>query len=234
MKAYENICEGKFCQRNNRFIAIVNIDGKEEVCHVKNTGRCRELLVPGAKVYLEKSTNPKRKTAYDLVAVQKGERLVNMDSQLPNAVAYEWIAQGGFGFSLRELQREVTYGDSRYDLYGVMEDGTPCFIEVKGVTLEEDGIARFPDAPTQRGVKHINGLIRGVKEGLACYILFVIQMKGVKYFTPNDKMHPQFGEALRRAVREGVNVLAVDCEVTVDSMRIQEPVLVRLEEEDGV
>lgn len=227
---YKDICSGSFISRPNRFIAYVEINGRREKCHVKNTGRCRELLVPGVTVYLEKSDKTDRKTQYDLIAVEKNGAVVNMDSQLPNAVAFEWVSKGGLGFIPVSVKREVTYGDSRFDLYCMRGDGRECLIEVKGVTLEYEGVARFPDAPTERGIKHVKGLAKCVKDGYDTYILFVIQMTGIRYFMPNYETQPEFGKALIMARDEGVNILAVDCMVTSDSMKINDFIEVRLEE----
>lgn len=232
MKYSGNIISGIFVKRMNRFIAIVEIDGVEETCHVKNTARCRELLLPGAKVYLEESDNPMRKTRYSLVAVKKGRRLVNLDSQIPNAAAYEWVKTGRFRPDIVNVRREVTFGKSRFDLYAEAMDGTRMFIEVKGVSLVENDVVRFPDAPTERGVKHIYELCEAVKHGYDAYILFVIQMEDVVYFRPNDEMQKELGDALRYAVTQGVRILAMDCKVTPDSMTIHEPVPVRLEYND--
>ncbi len=223
---YKNIVPGTFLRRPNRFIAHIEIDGKEEICHVKNTGRCRELLPPGAKVWCERSTNPARKTAYDLIAVQKGSRLINMDSQAPNAAAKEWLAAGGLG-RIENLRPESRHGDSRFD-FSFTKDGIPCFLEVKGVTLETEGVCAFPDAPTLRGAKHLRELTQLAKEGYGAYILFVIQMSDVKYLHPNDTTDPEFGKALREAAKAGVNVLAMDCTVTPDTMEIHSPVEVKL------
>ena len=223
---YENMVSGIFLARPNRFIAHVRIDGQEEVCHVKNTGRCRELLPVGARVWCQKSSNPNRKTKYDLIAVQKGHRIINMDSQAPNIAAGEWLRGGGLG-ELTELKAESTHGDSRFD-FSFLLDGKRCFLEVKGVTLENDGVCAFPDAPTQRGAKHLRGLTAAAKEGYGAYVLFVIQMADVKYLQPNDVTDPAFGAALREAAENGVTILAVDCAVTEDEMVIRQPVLVKL------
>ena len=217
---------GSFLARPNRFIAHVEIDGNTEVCHVKNTGRCRELLPMGAKVWCEVSNNPARKTKYDLITVQKCERLINMDSQAPNIAAKEWLLAGGLG-KIENLKSETTQGESRFD-FSFTKDGRPCFLEVKGVTLENDGICAFPDAPTQRGAKHLRGLSQLAKEGYGAYVLFVIQMTDVKYLHPNDATDPNFGAALRQASADGVQILAVDCRVTEDSMDIENKVEVRL------
>ena len=224
---YEHIKTGRFISRPNRFVAQVELSGRTEVCHVKNTGRCRELLTPGAQVYLEESSNPARKTKYDLVAVKKGERLINMDSQAPNRAVKEWLEKKRLFPDLTVLKPETTYQTSRFDFY-IEAGDRKVFLEVKGVTLEEDGVVRFPDAPTQRGVKHIRELMECVKDGYQAMILFVIQMKGVRYLEPNDETHLAFGEALRSAQKAGVQILACDCLVTEDSMEIDEPVEVCL------
>lgn len=284
---YQNIREGHFISRPNRFIAKIDIDGQEEVVHVKNTGRCAELLVPGAKVYVQdsqpkaselvladgrtsdseqlqkemqvdvsaKSTNKgkTRKTRWDLIAVRKGDRLINMDSQVPNKIVKEWLEQGRFvQGSLRKnsseednserenwnlsnlvgeitkIQPEYTYGQSRIDLY-VEAGERKILIEVKGVTLEENGIVRFPDAPSERAVKHVHELKEAIKEGYECYVFFVIQMSGVRYFTPNMDTHPEFGEALQEATEAGVHVVAYDCLVGEDEIQIQNSVPVVLD-----
>ena len=223
---YGKMVEGRFLARPNRFIAHIEIDGNVEVCHVKNTGRCKELLVPGCTVYCQRAGNPNRKTKFDLIAVQKGERLINMDSQAPNQAAGEWLASGGLG-EISELRAEVKQGDSRFD-FSFVKDGKKCFLEVKGCTLEDDGVCAFPDAPTERGAKHIRGLTRLVQEGYGAYILFVIQMADVKYIRPHDETDPEFGRALREAAANGVQVIAMDCAVGVDRMEIRLPVLVKL------
>ena len=223
---YGTMVPGTFIARPNRFIAHVEIDGKVEICHVKNTGRCRELLPPGAKVWCRVSDNPNRKTKYDLITVQKGDRLINMDSQAPNAAAKEWLLSGALGH-VENLRPETVHGDSRFD-FSFTLDGKPCLMEVKGVTLEHDGVCAFPDAPTERGVKHLRGLARSAREGYGAFVLFVIQMPDVKYLRPNDDTDPAFGAALREAAEAGVTVLAMDCGVTPDIMEIRLPVLVRL------
>lgn len=223
---YDNMVQGRFLARPNRFIAHVVIDGKEEICHVKNTGRCAELLTPNAVVWCQKATNPTRKTKFDLIAVQKGDRLINMDSQAPNIAAKEWLLSGGLG-EITDLRSEVTCGDSRFD-FAFRKDGRQCYLEVKGVTLEDDGVCAFPDAPTERGAKHLRGLQRAASEDCGAYVLFVIQMPDVKYLHPNDKTDPHFSQALREVSRNGVTVLAMDCAVTPDSMAIRLPVLVKL------
>ena len=222
---YKNMVPGTFLARPNRFIAHIELDGKTEICHVKNTGRCRELLPPGAKVWCEKSDNPARKTQYDLITVKKGNRLINMDSQAPNAAAKEWLLAGGLG-EIVNLRPESRYGDSRFD-FSFTKDGVPCFLEVKGVTLENDSICAFPDAPTTRGTKHLQELTKLAKEGYGAYILFVIQMSDVRYLHPNDTTDPAFGKALREAAQAGVQILAMDCAVTEDSMVLRNPVEVR-------
>ena len=216
---YQNVVSGRFLDRPNRFIAHVEIDGQVQTVHVKNTGRCKELLVPGATVYLEGSNDPKRKTAWDLIAVEKGDRLINMDSQAPNKVFGEWVTAGGFLPGVTLVRPETRYGNSRFDFY-VEADGKGHFIEVKGVTLEENGVVRFPDAPTERGVKHVEELVRAREDGYESWVCFVIQMSGVKRFEPNDRTHPEFGAALRRATRAGVHVLALVCSVARDRLTI--------------
>ena len=222
---YENIVKGVFLERPNRFIAICKIDDKEEICHVKNTGRCRELLIKGSEVYLEKSLNPNRKTAYDLVAVQKGDRLINMDSQVVNKVALEFVPT--LFADAKLIKPEYKYGNSRFDIY-VETESEKIFVEVKGVTLEEDGIVRFPDAPTERGVKHLKELQKAITEGYKAYVLFVIQMSDVKYFEPNRQTHRQFADALKEAKDNGVIPLAYDCSVTPDEIKIRKPVLIKI------
>ncbi|MBQ8318529.1 MAG: DNA/RNA nuclease SfsA [Lachnospiraceae bacterium] len=228
---YKNIVEGKFISRPNRFIAHVEIEGVEYVVHVKNTGRCRELLQPGATVYLEKSDNPARKTLYDLVSVKKGKRIVNMDSQLPNGLVEEWLRESD---EAREIlgditfiKREKTYGKSRFDIY-VEAGDRKIFIEVKGVTLENDNVVSFPDAPTERGIKHLNELVDALEDGYETYVFFVVQMEGVDYFTPAWDKHKAFGDALVNAHNKGVSVLAYDCKVSEDEVRINEAVMVQL------
>lgn len=224
---YKKVCRGRFIARPNRFIAHVELNGHVEVCHVKNTGRCRELLTPGAEVYLEWSDNPARRTCYDLIAVNKGGLLINMDAQAPNKVFGEFAASGKFWPGLTAIRPEFTWEDSRFDFR--LEDGCgPIFVEVKGVTLEEAGEARFPDAPTERGVKHLRGLQRVVEQGGRAAVFFVIQMEGATRFRPNDDTHPAFGQALREAAGAGVQVLAYDCTVTPETLEIRAPVPVEL------
>lgn len=224
---YQAVEKGRFLARPNRFIAHVEVDGRTEICHVKNTGRCRELLLPGVPVYLEPSANPARKTKYDLIAVEKGNRLINMDAQAPNKVFGEWAAAGKFLPGLTAIRPEFTWEDSRFDFLLEDERGK-IFVEVKGVTLEEDGEVRFPDAPTERGVKHLHGLRRAVEQGHRAAVFFVVQMKGAARFRPNDATHPAFGAALREAAENGVGVYAYDCRVTPDSLTIDAPVPVQL------
>ena len=227
---YGKIVEGRFIDRPNRFIAHVEIGGVVETVHVKNTGRCRELLQPNALVYLEEGMNPERKTPYDLVAVMKGDVLVNMDSQAPNKAVKEWLEESDFFSDLILLCPEKTFGNSRFDFYGETGE-TKFFMEVKGVTLEEDGVMRFPDAPSERAVKHLEELIEAKKAGYEAYVMFVIQMKGAKYFAPHWDMHPDFAAALEKAAHAGVKVLAYDCIVTPQSMKLDKPVQVRLRED---
>ena len=223
---YENMVEGIFLERPNRFVAYVEIAGQVEVCHVKNTGRCRELLPKGARVLCQRSKRPGRKTQYDLISVYKNNRLINMDSQAPNVAAREWLAAGGLG-QIQQLRPETVHGDSRFDFSFVL-GGRQCFLEVKGVTLEEDGVCAFPDAPTSRGVKHLKGLTQAAREGYGAYVLFVIQMEDVKHLHPNDITDPAFGNALREAAEEGVEVLAMDCCVTETEMHLGKAVPIKL------
>lgn len=224
---YKNVVEGRFVERPNRFIAKVEIGDSTERVHVKNTGRCRELLLPGAGVFLEKSHSPKRSTAYDLVAVRKGDRIINMDSQAPNRAVGEWLREGTLFPGTKLVQPEKTYGNSRFDFYIETEDDR-IFLEVKGVTLEEEGVVRFPDAPSDRAVKHVQELMQARRAGYRAVVLFVVQMEGVRFFTPNRDTHPEFADALCRAAEEGVEVLAYDCHVTPGAMRVSRPVLVVL------
>ena len=220
---YERIEKAVFLERPNRFIAYTELNGRKETVHVKNTGRCAELLVPGASVYIQRSANPDRKTKWDLISVEKGERMINMDSQIPNRLVEEWIRGGHLFRDVTLVRPETTYGNSRFDLY-VEAEGKRIFIEVKGVTLEENGVCRFPDAPSERAVKHLEELILAKQEGYETYVFFVIQMKDVRYFTPNTDTHPAFAEALRRAAAAGVHILAYDCTVSPDSIEIDSPV----------
>lgn len=225
---YERISKGTFLERPNRFIAYAEMAGKTEVIHVKNTGRCAELLIPGASIYVQESDNPARKTKWDLIGVEKGSRMINMDSQVPNLVVKEWIESGHLTSDIRMVRPETAYGNSRFDLY-VETGSSRIFIEVKGVTLEEEGVVRFPDAPSDRAVKHLQELEKAVREGYEAYVFFVIQMKGVRYFTPNMDTHPAFCEALKSAKAAGVNILAYDCRVSGDRIEIADPVPVVLE-----
>lgn len=232
---YENICKGNFIARPNRFIAEVLIDGKKEKAHVKNTGRCRELLIPGTEVYLEDfyGRMGTRKMRYSLIGVKKGDILVNMDSQAPNKVCEEALLDGSLQLpgmaKLIFVKREKTFGDSRFDFYVEDENGEKGWLEVKGVTLAEDHIARFPDAPTERGVKHVYELCKAVKEDYKGFVLFVIQMTGIQQFEPNDRTHRAFGDALRQAVKKGVAVLAYDCKVTEDTLELKNQIPVMLD-----
>ena len=221
---YSRTRTGIFRTRPNRFIAIVDIDGTDTVCHVKNTGRCKELLVPGCTVVLAAADNPARKTPYDVIAVYKGDRLINMDSQAPNAVAAAYLAER---FPDATIRREVTYGDSRLDFY-MAQGENEWLIEVKGCTLEVDNTGYFPDAPTQRGVKHLQHLTRAVQEGYRAAVLFIIQMEGITAIRPNDITHPAFGEALRQAAAAGVELWAGDCAGTPDTLTHRRPVPVEL------
>ena len=220
---YEGIREARFLRRPNRFIAVAELDGAETVCHVKNTGRCRELLIPGARIYLQQAANPARKTAWDLIAVEKGARLINMDAAAPNAVFAEWLRGGGAGFQPDLVRPECVHGDSRFDFYFEVGE-RKLFAEIKGVTLEADGIVRFPDAPTARGVKHLRGLRRCVEEGFEAWAVFVIQMRGVDHFEPNRATDPAFAQALMEAREAGVRLLALDCAVSPDRLCIRDEV----------
>jgi len=229
---YSNIKKATFFSRPNRFIAECEIDGEKVIAHVKNTGRCKELLIPGAAVYLDEPTGRERKTKYDLVAVEKqcgnGQKiLINMDSQAPNEAAAEFLKNGDLFPNATKIRREVTKGNSRFD-FCIEQGDSITFLEVKGVTLENNGISSFPDAPTERGVKHIEELIDLKKRGFGAAILFVIQMKGITEFRPNDLTHKAFGNALRRASKAGVGIFAYDCIVTVNSVIVDQPVEVML------
>ena len=222
---YENIVEGVFLQRPNRFIAICEIDGKEEICHVKNTGRCRELLFKGVNVYLEKSSNPNRKTQYDLVCVQKNNKLINMDSQIPNYVVTESLDK--IFNDITYVKQEYKYGNSRFDIY-VETKTDKIFVEVKGVTLEEDGAVRFPDAPTERGVKHLKELQKAVSEGFRACVVFLVQMQDVKYFEPNYETHPEFASELKKAYENGVEIFVYDSVVTPDEIKLNKSVKIKM------
>ena len=224
---YKNTVSGIFISRPNRFIAEVQVGDEIKICHVKNTGRCRELLLPGARVILEHSVAENRKTEYDLVAVYKADILINIDSQAPNKVFGEWLSAGGFIPDADLIKPECRYGDSRFDFY-IEAAGRRAFAEIKGVTLERDGIVMFPDAPTERGVKHIRELMAAVREGYEASVVFVVQMENCSYFTPNRETHPDFADALIEARAAGVGVFAFSCHVTESSLWIAEPVEVRL------
>ena len=222
---YSDIYKGKFLERPNRFIAICEIDGKKEICHVKNTGRCRELLVKGATVYLEKSSNPNRKTQYDLVSVQKNDKLINMDSQIPNYVVVESINK--VFDKVIFVKQEYKYGNSRFDIY-IETETEKIFVEVKGVTLEEDGVVRFPDAPTERGVKHLKELQKAVSEGYRACVVFLVQMQDVKYFEPNSETHPEFANELKNAYENGVEIFVYDSIVTPDEIKLNKSVKIKM------
>lgn len=228
---YENIRRGIFLDRPNRFIAHVEIDSRMEICHVKNTGRCRELLTRRAPVLVKETDSPARKTKYDLIAVYKGQRLVNMDSSAPNKVFAEWLQKGWLFQNITLLKPEQHFGGSRFDFY-VEGDNRKAFVEVKGVTLEDNGVVRFPDAPTERGVKHLKELAACAKAGFEAYVVFIVQMKDVLYFEPNWTTHRAFGEALRKAAGQGVRVLALDCRVTENSITAGDPVEVRITDKE--
>lgn len=223
---YNKTVKATFIERPNRFVAKVNLDGEEIYCHVKNTGRCRELLQPGVDVWLEDSENPNRKYRYSLVGVRKGDRMVNMDSQAPNKAVGEWLKNESLFKDIKLLKPESRYGSSRFDFYCEYED-KKAFIEVKGVTLENDGVVSFPDAPTERGARHVSELIECIKDGYEAYIIFVIQMKNVLCFEPNEDHDPVFAKTLRKAQQEGVNIIAVDCFVSDSEMIIEDPVQVK-------
>ena len=229
---YNKIVSAKFIERPNRFIAYCEIDGNIEKVHVKNTGRCRELLIPGCTVYLEESDNQNRKTKYSLIAVQKGDRLINMDSQVPNKVVYEalinkTIILPGLNGEIKLIKPEKTYGSSRFDIY-LETENKKVFIEIKGATLEEHDIVMFPDAKTERGLKHVKELIQAQKQGYNAYVIFVVQMDNILYFTPNKKMHIELADALKKAQENGVEILAYDCDITPDSINIKDKVKVIL------
>lgn len=225
---YEGILPARFLERPNRFVAYVETERGREICHVKNTGRCAELLIPGAKLYVQRVSNPARKTALDLIGVRKGDRLINMDSQAPNQAVEEWLRAGHLFSDAHLIQREKKFRNSRFDFYVETPTGR-SYLEVKGVTLEDKGIARFPDAPTERGIKHLRELAECIREGYGAYVLFVIQMEGVRYFTPNMDTAPEFGEALAAAGRAGVNLLAYDCRITENTMELNNQVPIYIE-----
>jgi len=227
VRLYNNICEGIFHSRPNRFIAEAEVNGEIERCHVKNTGRCKELLVPNVRVYVNRSDKPERTTNYDLVAVWKGDRLINMDSQAPNKVFLKHLQSRQYISGITHIKSESTYGDSRFDFY--IEAGErKIFIEVKGVTLEMDGVALFPDAP-ERGIKHLQGLAKCIDDGYESHVAFIIQMGGIHYFSPNVSTHPAFGATLSDVVKSGIKAVAFDCSVTSDSLTINNPITVKLD-----
>lgn len=226
---YSSIKTAKFIKRPNRFIAHVLLDGREEIVHVKNTGRCKEILQEGVTVILEEAQNANRKTRYSLIAAYKGDVLINIDSQVPNLVVYEAIKEQKIKEiqQVDKLRRETVYGKSRFDLsFEAM--GQAGFVEVKGATLEIDGVALFPDAPTERGCKHVYEMITAVENGYSGFVFFLIQMKGIRYFTPNEEMDPEFAAALRLAKEKGVSILAYDSIVTENGIEIGSPVEVRI------
>lgn len=225
---YKNIRQAKFISRKNRFTAEILIDGKVQLCHVKNTGRLKELLLKDARVYVEEHDDASRKTRFSLIAVQKGGEVVNIDSQAPNKVFYEWVRNGGFIDGVTLIKPEKTFGNSRFDCY-IEAGDRKMFVEVKGVTLEKNGVALFPDAPTERGVKHLRELCECKKEGYEASIVFVVQMKGVHSFTPNSDTHAEFAKTLKECALCGVDVICVDCEVTPSTLKIDERVKIRLE-----
>lgn len=225
---YEDIQKAKFLSRPNRFIAHIEIDGRPEICHVKNTGRCRELLIPGADIVVQKANGENRKTKYDLIGVYKETRLINIDSQVPNKVFHEWVKVSNFFPDLSLIKREYQYNSSRLDFYLETADGRKILTEIKGVTLENNGAVLFPDAPTERGIKHVNHLCHAISEGYEAYLFFIIQMKDVLYFTPNNETHQAFGKALINAQKQGLNIFALDCEVAADSITARDFVEVRL------
>ena len=224
---YSNVSPAMFFSRPNRFIAHARLGDDMITCHVKNTGRCKELLTPGVTVYVQHMDNPLRKTQYDLIAVRKGRRLINMDSQAPNRVFYEHLQSGHYIEGITLIKPEAKSGSSRFDFY-IEADGRRIFIEVKGVTLEEDGVVLFPDAPTERGVRHLRELMRCVVAGYEAHVVFVVQMSGVLYFMPNDKTHLAFGEALREAAAAGVQIAALDCTVEPDRLEIGRAIPMKL------
>lgn len=229
---YDHVKKAVFRLRPNRFVAECELEGKKVAAHVRNTGRCRELLVPGCTVYLEENLRPDRKTQHTLVSVEKSGRTINVDSLAPNKAFREAMEEGyiglpGFDGPCTLLKPEARYAESRFDFY--MESGSQkAFVEVKGVTLEEDGVVLFPDAPTERGVKHIHGLCRAAESGYLAFLIFVVQMKAVRYLTPNRRTHPAFGEAMEAARKAGVSLLAFDCRVAPDEIRLDEPIKIVL------
>lgn len=217
---YSRVKEGVFLERPNRFVAVIEIEGRQEICHVKNTGRCKELLVPGAKVFVEETDNPLRKTRFDLVSVFKGDVLFNIDSQAPNKVFGEWLQNSGYFENITFVKPECFFKKSRFDFY-FEYSGKKAFAEVKGVTLERNGRFLFPDAPTERGVRHIKELEEAVTQGFEAYVVFVLKAKGSQMFAPNRENHPEFADALEKAEENGVRILALWCDVTKDSLKIE-------------
>lgn len=224
---YENIQEAIFLERPNRFIAHIAIDGTQEIAHVKNTGRCKELLTNGCKIYVQHFDSDKRKTKYDLINVVKNNLLINMDSQAPNKVVQEWLEQERPFGEIIKMKPEYTCGKSRFDFYLELPN-KKMFIEVKGVTLEENGVVLFPDAPTERGLKHVEELIRLKKQGFEAAIIFVVQMENARYFTPNRKTQPAFADALQKARDNGVQVLAYTCHVSKNSLGLAKALEVKI------
>lgn len=224
---YGNVVQGRFLERKNRFIATVEIGGEVETVHVKNTGRCRELLVPNCPVWCVHAAAEGRKTAYDLITAEKNGRLINLDAQAPNKLFHEWAAEGNYLPLPLAIRPEFTHEDSRFD-FRLEREGRIRLVEVKGVTLEQDGHVSFPDAPTERGVKHLRGLMRAAESGMEAAVVFVIQMERAKDFSPADQIHPEFGKALREAAERGVQVQAFDCTVTPEEVRIRGAVPVLL------
>lgn len=224
---YQNTRKAIFISRPNRFIAHILIEGREEICHVKNTGRCKELLIPGAEIYVQEFEEAKRKTKYDLMSVYKGQKLVNIDSQAPNKIFREWVGRKQFFGEYAVIRPEYKYGQSRFDFY--IESGTrKILIEVKGVTLEESRMALFPDAPTERGVKHVQELEQALNHGMEAYLFFIIQMQGVRNVSPNWQTHPAFGNALTQAEKTGLKIMALDCELGEDWIVAKDFVEVKL------
>lgn len=224
---YKNIKSAIFLSRPNRFIAEIIVDGKKEICHVKNTGRCKEILIQGASIFVQEHDNPKRKTKYDLISVYKGDKLINIDSQIPNRVFREWVEKNGYLGDISVLKAEQNFAGSRFDFY-IEANSKKIFVEVKGVTLEEEGIVLFPDAPTERGLKHLKELMCAKEQGYDAYVVFIIQMNGVKYFSPNYRTHKAFGETLKEAEKMGVGLLALDCEVTRNRIEAKDMVSIIL------
>lgn len=225
---YDNVRCAVFVNRINRFTANIEVDGQIHLCHVKNTGRLRELLIKGTTCYVQEHDSTERKTKYSLIAVQKGKSVVNIDSQAPNKVFYEWVREGGFLDGVTLIKPEKTYGNSRFDCYIETEE-EKIFVEVKGVTLEKSGIALFPDAPTERGVKHLRELCECVKQGYRAYIVFVVQMKGTYAFSPNTETHKEFADVLFECREKGVNIVCVDCDVAPDTLKISKEIEVKLQ-----